>query len=130
MLSPAHLVQNPGEIRNGHPVVGHGHPLFLGLGEPGEHIGPVEHTPAAVNDQIIPCQVPGKVAPRHHVHAQALPRSLPQQSGDLHPPNVLLQGGVGAGFRDEHPAVFGKGPNGLGPLGEGVNVPFLRRLED
>lgn len=75
--------------------------MGVGLGDSMDDVAAVEHTGAAVDDQIIGREVLGKVVSPEEGEGESLPHPLPEQTGNFFAANVLGCRGMGAGFRNE-----------------------------
>lgn len=51
-----------------------------------------------MDDEVVTGEVLGKVASGYHIYLQVLADTLPQQTGNLHPPDIFRQGSMGTGF--------------------------------
>lgn len=90
--------------------------MGVGLGDSMDDVAAVEHTGAAVDDQIIGREVLGKVVSPEEGEGESLPHPLPEQTGNFFAANVLGCRGMGAGFRNEDRGVLSQRCNGFGPM--------------
>lgn len=67
-----------------------------------EQIFAVEHTAAAMDNQIVGGEIVRKIRAAHHLNVHILSILFAKKIGNLHTPDILTQRGMGTRFRDEH----------------------------
>lgn len=87
-----YLVQYTTQAGYCHSVVRHRNMLRTGMGYTIEHIFPVEHAGAAMDNQIISGQVYGKVIPGDEVYLQLPPMRFRSRRGILTVPMSSVSG--------------------------------------
>ena len=95
-------------------VVGHRGALASALVDARKHELAVEHASAAMDDQVIACQVFRKIFAGHNVHGQSLPHTLSQHAGNLFTTDVFGQWGMGARLGNEDARLLSQAINGHG----------------